>query len=309
MKTFRIPEPEWAQAMFTRLKTMISNLKSSIDGAGYITQETDPTVPAWAKAANKPTYTASEVGAVSTTDVANNLTTTAAGKVLDARQGKVLKDLIDGLTIPTKTSDLVNDSGFLSGNDVANNLTTTTAGKVLDARQGKALKDLIDAISVPTKTSDLTNDGDGDSPFVTAAEVGAPDMEQAINVLEVEHGGTGSFDETTACDNLGAAHGFAIKSYDVQDVSDVQTELESRLADYVTSGIVKMDSAVWALFTANTRTGDFIGIISHFNDSPNNYSVFGLEHNNKLIYGQVMITNDPSTGETRAFPSLNIVGN
>lgn len=169
MKTFRIPEPEWAQAMFNRLKTMISNLKSSIDGAGYITQETDPTVPAWAKAANKPTYTASEVGAVSNSDVANNLTTTAAGKVLDARQGKVLKDLIDGLTIPTKTSELTNDSGFLSGNDVANNLTTTTAGKVLDARQGKALKDLIDGISVPTKTSDLTNDGDGNAPFLTAA--------------------------------------------------------------------------------------------------------------------------------------------
>lgn len=30
-------------------------------------------------------------------DVANNLTTETAGKVLDARQGKALKDLIDGL--------------------------------------------------------------------------------------------------------------------------------------------------------------------------------------------------------------------
>ena len=30
--------------------------------------------------------------------VANNLTTTASGKVLDARQGKKLKDLIDALT-------------------------------------------------------------------------------------------------------------------------------------------------------------------------------------------------------------------
>lgn len=29
-----------------------------------VTAETDPTVPAWAKAANKPTYTASEVGAL-----------------------------------------------------------------------------------------------------------------------------------------------------------------------------------------------------------------------------------------------------
>lgn len=33
-------------------------------GSGGITEETDPTVPAWAKAATKPTYTAAEVGAM-----------------------------------------------------------------------------------------------------------------------------------------------------------------------------------------------------------------------------------------------------
>jgi hypothetical protein len=33
-------------------------------GSGGITEETDPTVPAWAKAATKPTYTAKEVGAM-----------------------------------------------------------------------------------------------------------------------------------------------------------------------------------------------------------------------------------------------------
>lgn len=54
--------------------------------SGFITTETDPTVPSWAKASTKPTYTASEVGA-----------------------------LPDTTTIPTKTSDLNNDSGFVSG--------------------------------------------------------------------------------------------------------------------------------------------------------------------------------------------------
>ena len=34
-------------------------------GTGGITQETDPTVPAWAKQPEKPTYTAEEVGAAS----------------------------------------------------------------------------------------------------------------------------------------------------------------------------------------------------------------------------------------------------
>lgn len=54
--------------------------------AGGITEETDPTVPSWAKQANKPTYTASEVGA-----------------------------LPASTKIPAKTSDLTNDSGYITG--------------------------------------------------------------------------------------------------------------------------------------------------------------------------------------------------
>ena len=53
---------------------------------GGILQETDPTVPAWAKAASKPSYTASEVGALPNTT-----------------------------KIPGKTSELTNDSGFITG--------------------------------------------------------------------------------------------------------------------------------------------------------------------------------------------------
>ena len=54
--------------------------------SGFISTETDPTVPSWAKQNTKPTYTASEVGA-----------------------------LPDTTTIPSKTSDLTNDSGFITG--------------------------------------------------------------------------------------------------------------------------------------------------------------------------------------------------
>lgn len=61
-------------------------------------------------------------------------------------------DLTNKPSIPTKTSDLTNDSNFITSSaitgmlttsDIANNLTTTTTGKVLDASQGKALADLI----------------------------------------------------------------------------------------------------------------------------------------------------------------------
>lgn len=65
-------------------------------------------------------------------DVSNTLTTTEAGKVLDARQGKVLDE---------KVTEKVDKT------DVVNGLTETAAGKVLDARQGKALDEKIDNLS------------------------------------------------------------------------------------------------------------------------------------------------------------------
>lgn len=68
--------------------TVIPSKTSDLtNDAGFITgyTETDPTVPSWAKAASKPTYTAAEVGA-----------------------------LPDDTPIPSKTSDLTNDSGFIT---------------------------------------------------------------------------------------------------------------------------------------------------------------------------------------------------
>lgn len=56
-----------------------------ISASGEITEETDPTVPSWAKQPEKPTYTASEVGA-----------------------------LPDTTKIPEATSDLKNDSGYIT---------------------------------------------------------------------------------------------------------------------------------------------------------------------------------------------------
>ena len=64
------------------IDALLSNLEAEAD-AKYLTSETDPTVPAWAKAVNKPTYTATEVGA-----------------------------LPSSTFIPTNVSDLTNDSNF-----------------------------------------------------------------------------------------------------------------------------------------------------------------------------------------------------
>lgn len=60
-----------------------------------------------------------------TTDIVDNLTTSTTGKVLDASQGKALKDLIDAIVVPTKTSDLTNDSGFITNSALSGYATTS----------------------------------------------------------------------------------------------------------------------------------------------------------------------------------------
>lgn len=105
-----------------------------VDLGTVVTEETDPTVPSWAKASTKPTYTASEVGAVPTTRTVNgrelssdiSLTSTDIGAVPRSRtvNGLSLSGNINltaedvgalpsSTVIPTKVSELTNDSGFI----------------------------------------------------------------------------------------------------------------------------------------------------------------------------------------------------
>ena len=82
-----LPNATGTVALTTDIPTVPTNVSAFTNDAGYITgyTETDPTVPAWAKASSKPTYTASEVGA-----------------------------LPDSTVIPTKVSELTNDSGYIT---------------------------------------------------------------------------------------------------------------------------------------------------------------------------------------------------
>ena len=64
--------------------------------------------------ANKGTLESLTSGKVNVSDIVDNLTTSSTTKVLSAKQGVQLKALIDAIKVPTKTSELTNDSGFLT---------------------------------------------------------------------------------------------------------------------------------------------------------------------------------------------------
>jgi hypothetical protein len=75
-------------ALKSELPTKVSDLNND---SGYLTSytETDPTVPQWAKANTKPSYTAAEVGA-----------------------------LPNNTHIPSTTAELTNDAGFITVEEI-----------------------------------------------------------------------------------------------------------------------------------------------------------------------------------------------
>lgn len=102
--------PDSNKAVDVPVPTKVSDLTND---SGFITSESDPTVPSWAKQATKPTYTASEVGAVPTSRTVN-------GKALSSNISLSASDvgaLPNTTTIPTKVSDLTNDENFVSSDN------------------------------------------------------------------------------------------------------------------------------------------------------------------------------------------------
>lgn len=133
-------------------------------------QESDPTVPDWAKEGTKPSYTAAEVGADPSGTAAarvseHNTETTAHSDMRLLIQG--LTDRLNALADSDDTTldqlseivayiksnrDLISavTTDKVSVSDIVDNLTTNVATAPLSAAQGVALKALIDAITIPT---------------------------------------------------------------------------------------------------------------------------------------------------------------
>lgn len=133
-----------------------------------------------------------------TSDEKTKLANVAAGAQVNVLEGiqkngqtVTISNKIANIEVPTKTSDITNDSNFaVDANYVHtdNNYTTAEKNK-LNAIEANADVNVIETVkvngtaltpdvnkavdvTVPTKASDLTNDGDGTSPYATQAYVG-----------------------------------------------------------------------------------------------------------------------------------------
>lgn len=94
-------------------------------------------------------------GKVSVADIVNNLTTNVSNKPLSAAQGVALKALIDAITVPTKLSQLADDSTHRTVTDTEKaswNAKSNFSGNYADLSGKPTIP------TVPTKVSAFTND-------------------------------------------------------------------------------------------------------------------------------------------------------
>ena len=205
-------------ALKSELPSRVSQLQND---SGYITgyTETDPTVPAWAKAASKPTYTASEVGAdskgtASSVVSAHNTATDAHNDIrlalkdindrLNAFFGsddKTLDELSEIVSYITSNKALIDSitTSKVSVSDIINNLTTNVSNKPLSAAQGVVLKGFIDTLS--------------------NGKLDASALSEAINTALAQAKASGEFDGKDGAAGATGATGVGIKSITIQEVS------------------------------------------------------------------------------------------
>ena len=140
-------------------------------------EETDPTVPEWAKQPEKPTYTASEVGADAAGTAeskvsAHNVSDTAHNDIRLLVQGlaerlntladsddETLDQMSEVVAYIKSNKNLIDaiTTSKINVSDIIDNLTANVSNKPLSAAQGVKLKALIDAIAVVELDESLTD--------------------------------------------------------------------------------------------------------------------------------------------------------
>lgn len=174
--------------------TAVANGTYTWGKAEFSAEESDPTVPAWAKAAQKPSYTASEVGADPSGTAASQVSAHNTGADTHSDIRLLISGLTDRLNALADSDDTTLDqlsevvayiksnrtliesitTSKVSVSDIIDNLTTNVTNKPLSAAQGVALKALIDGIVIPDKlpnpnaltfTGAVTGSYDGSAPL------------------------------------------------------------------------------------------------------------------------------------------------
>ncbi|MBR2679310.1 MAG: hypothetical protein IKE23_00850, partial [Exiguobacterium sp.] len=234
-----------------------------ITGADVPSNETDPTVHSWAKQANKPSYTASEVGALPDTTV-----------------------------IPTQTSDLVNDSHFVSDANYVHTDENYTSGEKtkLSGIEDSADVNVIEEVQVngtaltvtnksvdvpvPTATSDLNNDSDFiDSTDLATGLAGKADANTdgyAKNAVAIPFG------------ELDATSTATVMTAQVDGI----TELKSGVCCYLNNGVVTSASG----FTLNINGLGAKPVYGTLASATRSTTIFNVAYTMLFVYNETRVS-------------------
>lgn len=149
-------------------------------------------------------------------------------------------------TVPTKTSELTNDSGFITANDIpaAQEVPTKTSDLTNDSG-------FITSADLPTKTSDLTND----SGFITGYTESDPTVpawakastKPSYSYNEITNKPTlfsGSYNDLTDKPTIPSVSGLASETYVQNAVADKATTsyVDTKVANLVNSAPTTLDT-------------------------------------------------------------------
>ena len=209
--------------------TKVSDLTND---SGFITTETDPTVPSWAKQSTKPSYTATEVGALpddtfiptNVSDLVNDegyissetdptVPLWAKAPTKPAYTASEVGALPASTVIPSKTSDLTNDSGYIT-TETDPTVPSWAKQSTKPTYTASEVGALPDTTTIPSATSDLTND----SGFITAN-----DIPEEIAIVEYN---------TTAYNDILALYNAGKTIYCHVDYATTYSDFYLPLADY-----------------------------------------------------------------------------
>ena len=210
-------------AGFITSASIPTNVSDFTNDAGYLTTETDPTVPSWAKQSSKPSYTLDEVTDGTTRKLSNYVPTSRKinNQALTSDITLSLDNVADGSTrkIPTKVSDLTNDSGFLTTetDPTVPSWAKQSSKPTYTASEVGALPD---STVIPSNTSDLTND----AGFITSA-----DIPSDVSAFNNDAGYLTSYTETDPTVPSWAKQS-SKPSYTLDEVTDGSTR---KLSNYV----------------------------------------------------------------------------
>ena len=281
------------------IPTKVSDLNND---SGFITTETDPTVPAWAKNSTKPTYTASEVGALPST--------THIPDVTDIRAAITVNPYTIEDSTPIATINGVEISAPTAGSSTITtvqsdwNVTDTTSGAYIANKP-----------TIPTATSDLRNDSgfltehqdiSGKANIADLATVAIsgsytdlrnkPTIPAAVSVTNTLSSGT-----RVATINGTDVYAPAGGSIEIEQVIESGIELALINGTSIYAPSTRFRFAVITISNVLTLQNDYLDIMSSWRRG----SMPFITYNNEVYQPKAFGASDPSVGGPGTMTFMN----